>query len=140
MVQQLCHQRHARFDALVGDAAVVTPEEERHYCESIVRVPGSYLAFEVLYPVPDVAPPPILRNGWLTFGSFASAYKITDPVVAAWSRILLGAPRRGCCCATGRWTMRPTGSIAARFAADGIAPERLTLEGGGGAFRLPARL
>ena len=81
------------FDALVGDAlSVVTSEEERHYCERIVRVPGSYLAFEVLYPVPDVAPPPILRNGWLTFGSFASAYKITEPVVAAWSRILLGAP------------------------------------------------
>ena len=77
---------------LVGDASVVTPEEEEHYCESIVRVPGSYLAFEVLYPVPDVAPPPMLTNGWLTFGSFASAYKITDEVVTAWSQILLAAP------------------------------------------------
>ena len=52
------------FDLLVGDAAVVTPDEERHYCERIVRVPGSYLAFEVRYPVPEVAPPPVLRNGW----------------------------------------------------------------------------
>ena len=42
----------AAFDLLVGDAAVVTPDEERHYCERILRVPGSYLAFEVLYPVP----------------------------------------------------------------------------------------
>ena len=104
------------FDLLVGDAAVVTPDEERHYCESIVRVPGSYLAFEVRYPVPEVAPPPMLRNGWLTFGSFASAHKITDPVVAAWSRILLGAPSPGCCCAAGRWTM-PSNRVAllARF-------------------------
>src|SRR5262249_47287945 len=41
------------FDALVGDSAVVMPGEEQHYDERIVRVPGSYLAFEVGYPVPD---------------------------------------------------------------------------------------
>src|SRR5262249_34510036 len=82
----------ACFDCLVGDAAVVTAAEASHYCERIVCVPGSYLAFEVRYPVPDVAPPPVLRNGWLTFGSFATAHKITDQVVAAWARILLGAP------------------------------------------------
>ena len=80
------------FDALVGDAAVVTQAEEAAYSEPIVKVPGTYLAFEVLYPVPEVAPPPVLRNRLLTFGSFASAHKITDGVVAAWARILLGAP------------------------------------------------
>ena len=119
------------FDVLVGDASVVTPEEEEHYCESIVRVPGSYLAFEVLYPVPDVAPPPILTNGWLTFGSFASAYKITDEVVTAWSQILLAAP-------SARLLLRNRtlgdasnrAALTARFALHGIAPERLTLEPG----------
>jgi predicted O-linked N-acetylglucosamine transferase (SPINDLY family) len=121
----------SEFDLLVGDASVVTPAEERHYRERIVRVPGSYLAFEVLYPVPDVAPPPMLRNGWLTFGSFASAYKITDPVVAAWSRILLGAP-------TARLMLRnqmlgePSNraALTERFVRHGVAAERLTLQGG----------
>ncbi len=121
----------AAFDLLVGDAAVVPPDEERHYCERIVRVPGSYLAFEVNYPVPAVAPPPMLRNGWLTFGSCASGHKITDPVVAAWSRILLGAP-------TARLLLRgqtldePSNRLAllARFAQRGVAPDRLTLLGG----------
>jgi predicted O-linked N-acetylglucosamine transferase (SPINDLY family) len=69
------------FDALVGDAAVVTQAEEAEYSEPIVRVPGTYLAFEVLYPVPEVALPPVLRNRLLTFGSFASAHKITNGVV-----------------------------------------------------------
>jgi protein O-GlcNAc transferase len=121
----------AAFDLLVGDAAVVTPDEERHYCERIVRVPGSYLAFEVRYPVPEVAPPPALRNGWLTLGSFASAYKITDPVVAAWSRILLGAP-------SARLLLRNQSlddasnrmALVARFARHGVAPDRLVLRGG----------
>ena len=121
----------ADFDVLVGDAAVVSAEEESSYCERIVMVPGSYLAFEVLYRVPDVAPPPVLRNGWLTFGSFASAHKITDPVVAAWSRILLGAP-------TARLLLRnqlldePSNRLAllVRFARHGVAPDRLVMLGG----------
>ncbi|MFZ0019402.1 MAG: tetratricopeptide repeat protein [Acetobacteraceae bacterium] len=119
------------FDMLVGDAAVVPAEEEHGYSERIVRVPGSYLAFEVRYPAPEVAPSPALRHGWLTFGSFASAHKITDPVVAAWSRILLGAP-------TARLLLRnqllnePSNRLAlmARFARHGVAPDRLMLSGG----------
>jgi len=119
------------FDALVGDASVVKPDEEREYSEPIVRVPGSYLAFEVAYPVPDVAPPPVLRNGWLTFGSFASAHKLTDPVVAAWSRILLGAP--GSRLLLRSQTLGEASNCAAltaRFARHGVAPERLLLRGG----------
>ena len=73
----------------------------------------------------------MLRNGWLTFGSFASAHKITDPVVAAWSRILLGAP-------TARLLLRnqllnePSNRLAlmARFARHGVTPDRLLLSGG----------
>jgi predicted O-linked N-acetylglucosamine transferase (SPINDLY family) len=119
------------FDLLVGDTAVVMPEEELHYCERIVRVPGSYLAFEVLYPVPEVAPPPMLRNGWLTFGSFASDYKITDGVVAAWSRLLLDAPSAMLLLRNqtlGEASNRR--SMAARFARHGLSADRLILQGG----------
>ncbi len=119
------------FDLLVGDQAVVTSEEEQHYCERIVRVPGSYLAFEVLYPVPDVAPPPVLRNGWLSFGSFASAYKITDGVIAAWSRILLGVPDARLLLRNqtlGEASNRT--ALTERFARHGIQRERLMLAGG----------
>jgi protein O-GlcNAc transferase len=121
----------AGYDLLVGDAAVVTPDEEQHYCERIVRVPGSYLAFEVRYPVPDVAPPPSLRNGWLTFGSFASAHKITDRVVAAWTRILLGAPAARLLLRN-QLLQEPSNamSLTARFARHGVAPDRLVLQGG----------
>jgi predicted O-linked N-acetylglucosamine transferase (SPINDLY family) len=119
------------FDVLVGDAAVLPVGEERHYCERIVRVPGSYLAFEVRYAVPDVAPPPVLRNGWVTFGCLGSAHKITEPVLAAWSRILLGAP-------SARLLVRNLlldeasnrVALLARFARHGVNPERLMLHGG----------
>ena len=38
------------IDWLVGDAAVIPPEEERFYCERIARVAGTYLPFSVFYP------------------------------------------------------------------------------------------
>ncbi|HXP78093.1 MAG TPA: tetratricopeptide repeat protein [Stellaceae bacterium] len=80
------------FDYIIGDAAVIPEDEERFYSETVARVPGAYIAFSVLYPVPDVTPPPCLAAGNLTFGSFASQYKLTDSVIEAWAAILRRAP------------------------------------------------
>ena len=63
------------FDYLIGDDQVVGPEEEPFYTETIVRVPGSCLTFRVNYPVPDVADPPALTAGYVTFGCLASQYR-----------------------------------------------------------------
>ena len=119
------------IDWLVGDASVIPPEEERFYREPIVRVPGTYLAFSVFYPVPDVAPPPCLRAGHMTFGSFTSAYKLTEQTVAAYASILRDAP-------ASRMLLRNRtldeasnrAALLGRFAHHGVAADRLTLEGG----------
>ena len=119
------------FDGVVGDAAVIPPAEERFYAERVVRVPDSYLAFEVLYKVPDVAPPPCLIAGRFTFGCLASAYKLDDPVIAAYARILGGAP-------ASRLVFRNRAldedsnraALLELFARHGVAAERLVLEGG----------
>jgi len=119
-----------QFDCLVGDDQVIPPDEEQFYVERIVRVPGSYLSFEVNYPVPDVAAPPCLRRGHLTFGSMCSLYKLTNEVASSWARILRECPtahlflkNAGLASAANReW-------LAAKFAACGVAPSRLRLEG-----------
>ncbi len=119
------------IDWLVGDAAVIPLNEDQYYCEPIVRVPGSYLAFDVFYPVPDVAPPPCLRVGHLTFGCFASAYKLTEPTLAAYAAILRDAP-------DSRMLLRNRtldeasnrAALLGRFVQHGVAADRLTLEGG----------
>ena len=118
------------FDYIIGDDAVIPAAEERFYSERVLRVPGSYLAFNVLYPVPDVAPPPVLATGRLTFGCFASQYKITDDTVAMFAATLQGAPQ-----ARLLLKSRPLAdesnraAVQARFARHGIAAERLLLEG-----------
>jgi predicted O-linked N-acetylglucosamine transferase (SPINDLY family) len=118
------------FDYIIGDDAVIPAAEERFYSERVLRVPGSYLAFSVLYPVPDVAPPPLLAGGQFTFGCFCSQYKITDATLDDWAAILHGAPQ-----ARLRLKNRVLGEASSRaatldrFARRGIAADRLQFDG-----------
>ncbi|HLK62087.1 MAG TPA: tetratricopeptide repeat protein [Bryobacteraceae bacterium] len=80
------------YDYLIGDAVVIPSGEEQFYTEKIARVPGSYLTFEISYPVPAVTEPPCLDGRPITFGCLASQYKITNEVIAAFSTILHHVP------------------------------------------------
>ncbi len=118
------------IDALIGDPWVVRDGEERWYVEQLVRLPLSSLTFAVDYPVPDVAPPPVLRNGFVTFGSLSSLYKVNDGVVDAWSEILKRTP--GCRLLVGNADLGDPGNrrhTLGRFVARGIEPGRITLLG-----------
>ena len=76
------------FDYIVGDERVAYDGEERFFTERILRLPMSYLTFEVTHPAPPLVPPPCLQNRYLTFGSLVAQYKITPPVLDAWAEIL----------------------------------------------------
>ncbi len=122
----------AAVDCVVGDAWTIPPDEEQFCVERVRRVPSTYLAFDVFHAVPEVAPPPSARQGFITFGSLISAYKITDPVVASWSRILSGVPgSRLLLCNRALEHPSNRADLVARFVANGIDQARLTLEGGG---------
>jgi protein O-GlcNAc transferase len=120
----------ASYDYLIGDAVVIPPEEERFYCEKIVRVPGSYLTFEVTYRVPEVADRPCPTDGAVTFGCLAPQYKITQGVIEAWSRILRQVPKSSLLLKN-----RALGSPGGRqfvhglFEQHGVAADRVRLEG-----------
>lgn len=118
------------FDLLIVDEAAFPREEEAFFAEKIVRLPGSYFTFEVGYAVPDVAPPPSTRGAPFTFGSLGSHYKLTPSVIEAWAEILRAAPEarllvknRVLDGAANRAFLR------SRFAALGVRPERILLEG-----------
>jgi protein O-GlcNAc transferase len=118
------------FDYLIGDAQVILEGEEQFYTERLVRIAGSYLTFAVAYAVPDVAPPPCLKNGYFTFGSLASQYKITPEVAAAWSAILKSCPESKLVLKnTALGSSSNRSYIQRLFAGLGITAERLGLEG-----------
>lgn len=120
----------ASYDYLIGDDIVIPHAEEKFYCEKIVRVPGSYLTFEVTYPVPPVVDPPSISKGTVTFGSLAPQYKITGEVIRTWSRILEQVPHSSL-------ILRNRGLVAegvrqfvhGLFERQGISRERVRLEG-----------
>jgi len=124
------------FDGIIGDDVVIPAAEEGFYTERVLRVRGTYLAFEVFHAAPDVAPPPCSGNqGRLTFGALASAYKLNDLTLDIWARILRSAP-------TSRLLVRAStlaepsnrDHLRARLAARGVAGERVDLEGGAAHF------
>jgi predicted O-linked N-acetylglucosamine transferase (SPINDLY family) len=118
------------FDLLIVDAAAFPPEEEVHFAEEVERLPGSYFTFTVDYVVPEVTPPPSTRGAPFTFGGLGSHYKLAPGVIAAWAEILRGAPAARLLVKNrilGDASNR--GFLHDRFAALGVAPERVLLEG-----------
>jgi len=117
-------------DILIGDEWVIRKNEERWYVEKVVKLPMSYLTFEVNYPVPDVQPPPCLRNGFITFGSLASLYKINAEVIRAWAEILKRSPRSRLILGNTQLEHHCNREYTInRFAKFGISRDRLTLLG-----------
>jgi protein O-GlcNAc transferase len=117
-------------DFLISDETALPSGEECHYTERIHRVRHTYLAFQVFYETPAVVPPPCRQNGHITFGSLASAYKLTPQTLAAWSQILHAIP-------SARLLVRNAAldhesnraDLLARFAGRQIPAQRLTLLG-----------
>ena len=74
--------------------AIADPEgtADAVHSETLVRLPGGFLCFAPPANAPEVAAPPALANGDVTFGSFNNLAKVTPEVVATWARILERVP------------------------------------------------
>ncbi len=119
------------MNALIGDHWASPPEEDAFCTEPVRRVAGTYLPFHIFAPMPPVAPPPCLATGRITFGSLASAYKITEPTIALWAAVLRACPDAGLLLRNRALDQASNqADLLARFAAQGIGAERLTLLGG----------
>ena len=118
------------FDYLIGDDHVVKPNEERFYTEKVLRVGGTWLAFDPIENAPDVVEPPCLRKPGITFGSAASQYKITDEVVTVWSRILRKAPESSLLLKNRHLKSTATRELLRQaFEANGVSRDRIEFEG-----------
>jgi predicted O-linked N-acetylglucosamine transferase (SPINDLY family) len=119
------------LDALIGDAWTIPPGEERLCSEPVRRVAPTYLPFDMFYATPPVAPPPCLAGGVVTFGSLASAYKLSEATLGLWGRVMGACP--GARLLLANRALDHEGNRAdllARLAAAGIAPDRVSLHGG----------
>jgi predicted O-linked N-acetylglucosamine transferase (SPINDLY family) len=105
------------------------PGAEAWHSEGLYRLPRSLWCYRPAPDMPAVVPAtPARRNGVITFGAMNNIAKVSEAAVAAWSGILRAVPG-----ARLVMTSMPAGTarrdLQARLAAQGIAPERLTLHG-----------
>lgn len=70
------------------------PEEDgdEFHSEALWRLPNCFLCYSSPIDSLDVAEPPILRNGFATFGSFNNRVKISDECIDLWIRVLRAFP------------------------------------------------
>ncbi len=64
---------------------------EHLHSEQLLRLP-SFLCYEPPEYTPEVAPPPVLKSGAVTFGSFNNFMKISPETIETWSKILRTVP------------------------------------------------
>jgi predicted O-linked N-acetylglucosamine transferase (SPINDLY family) len=107
-----------------------TGKTEPYHTEELIRLPQGFLCFAPPPDAPDVVDPPVLRNGFVTFGSFNNLAKLSARTIALWARVLTTVPG-----ARLMLKSRPLGDaktrarILKRFAEAGIPPDRLELRG-----------
>lgn len=113
------------IDYVVGDARLMPPGVDPSFAEKLWRLPCGFL-YQPLDELPAPAPPPALRNGYVTFGSFNRIAKIGLEAVATWAAVLHAVPRS-------RLIVKSTIGLSpdavrryhGLFAGHGIAAERL---------------
>lgn len=116
---------------LVGDHEVHRRAEADGFCERVARLPVCCLTFEPPAAAPPpAADPPCRRSDVFTLGSLASLYKLTAPVLDAWSAIL----RRASCARlllanADLGSERNRSYLSEQFAQRGIGADRLELRG-----------
>lgn len=117
------------IDYRITDAIADPPGLTDHlHCETLVRLPGSFLCFDPPDPSPPVSASPCAGNGHITFGSFNALAKLTPAVVALWGRLLASVPRSRLVIKTRELRDPPTRRrLAAAFAAAGAPAGSLTL-------------
>lgn len=119
----------AEMDYVLGDPHAIPAGFEGHFSETVWRMPDSYLCLAVPAAAGEVAPLPARSTGYVTFGSFNNLSKMTDAVVAVWARILKSVPGSRLLLKTKQLNDPAVcAKTRQRFAACGIAPDRLILD------------
>ena len=79
------------MDYLLADTIVCPRRGTERFTERVVRLPLIALQ-RPIDGAPSVEPPPLLRTGGITFGSFNNPAKITEATVDLWAAVLRAVP------------------------------------------------
>ena len=76
-------------DAVLLDEWHASPGTEAQFVEPIVRLPSGRFCYQAVPWAPaEVAPPPSIKAGHITFGCFNNTAKLNDGVFDVWAKVL----------------------------------------------------
>ncbi len=117
-------------DYRLTDRLADTPQSQRFYTEELFFLPDGFLCYRPPDFAPAVAPPPAIKNGFITFGSFNSSRKINPKVIELWAQILKANDKfRLLLKFRGGREREVKDNYFVRFKQLGIAPERVKILG-----------
>ncbi|HVU49127.1 MAG TPA: tetratricopeptide repeat protein [Polyangia bacterium] len=108
------------------DGVCDPPGEPSAHSEELVRLPGAWCCWEP-QPAPEVAPPPCLGKGHVTFGSLHNVLKINDDVLDVWARVLAAVPRSRLLIRRNTLIGATRERFLSRLVSRGVAPDRVDL-------------
>src|SRR5262249_4993138 len=78
---------------LVDPVTAPAGEADAWASESLVRLEGGFLCYGALTDAPELALPPCLKTGTVTFGSFNNPAKVSTATFDAWAKLLSRLPQ-----------------------------------------------
>ncbi len=99
------------------------------HTEKLVRMPYSFLCYRPSELAPPVVDPPVLKNGYITFGCCNNPSKITPKVLELWAKVLQAIPSSKLHLKNQRYRDESTCNLLwERIGQHGIPKERVELE------------
>jgi predicted O-linked N-acetylglucosamine transferase (SPINDLY family) len=121
----------AEIDYVIADEVSLPQSHQDQFTETVWYLPHTRMCFSPPTESVAVSPLPAKTNGYITFGSFQNLGKISDEVLALWSKVLAKMPT-----ARLRLQIKQLNDqsmqqlVAARLEKAGIDPSRVELKGG----------
>jgi predicted O-linked N-acetylglucosamine transferase (SPINDLY family) len=113
------------MDYWLTDPWVNPPETQPFHTERFWYLPRCFVCYTPPQ-APPAAPPPLLRNGFVTFGVFNNASKIQPGALALWQELLRRVPGSRLLFKAMHFADPPTRQrFLSTFTEQGIAPERV---------------
>jgi protein O-GlcNAc transferase len=70
----------------------VDPADSADYSEKTIRLPNTYLCYELEHQTPQISPPPCMARGSVTFGCLNNFTKSSSDALDLWGQILQSVP------------------------------------------------
>jgi predicted O-linked N-acetylglucosamine transferase (SPINDLY family) len=119
-----------RMDYRIVDYQTDPADCTNPHTEKLFRLPNTFLCYQPPDDSPSVVNAPLIKNGYVTFGSFNAIKKTNDYTILLWSRILHAVPSSRLYIKSKAFNDKPTQErFRSKFQANGIRSDRLILNG-----------